>query len=62
MIPQHYQGNMWMIGFGLFSVFMASQILWATWRNTKSAYRSMLKPSRASASFPSYPADSHSSR
>jgi hypothetical protein len=35
MIAQHYQGNMWWIGAGLFSLFMLSQILWGAWRKRK---------------------------
>jgi hypothetical protein len=35
MIPQHYQGNMVWIGFGLFSLFMLSQVLWGAWRKHK---------------------------
>jgi hypothetical protein len=32
MIAHHYQGNMWWIGVGLFSLFMLSQILLGAWR------------------------------
>ncbi len=35
MIPQQYQGNMVWIGFGLFSLFMLSQVLWGAWRKRK---------------------------
>jgi hypothetical protein len=35
MIAQHYQGNMWWIGGGLFSLFMLSQSLWDAWRKRK---------------------------
>jgi hypothetical protein len=35
MIAQHYQGNMWSIGFGLLSLFILSQILWGALRKRK---------------------------
>jgi hypothetical protein len=38
MIAQHYQGNMWNIGFGLFFLFLLSQFLWGTWAKAQSWY------------------------
>ena len=35
MIAHHYQGNMGWIGFGIFSLFLLSQILRGAWRKHK---------------------------
>jgi len=35
VIAHHYQGNLWMSGFAVYSFFLGSQVLWGAWQRDR---------------------------